>query len=35
MFIKRDCENPKRIYVWFFGRRLVFEGFKYVGWYKP
>lgn len=31
---KRSCENPNRVYIWFFGRRLIFEGGKYVGWYK-
>lgn len=32
---KRSCENPHRVYVCLFGRRYIFENWKYVGWYKP
>lgn len=24
-----------RKYIWFFGRRLIFEEGRYVGWYDP
>lgn len=33
--IKRSCENPNTVYVWFFGKRLIFRDGKYVGWYNP
>lgn len=38
--MKRSCEDPKRIYIPFFGYRLVFDlsyakGQRYVGWYRP
>lgn len=38
--IKRSCENNNRIYIPFFGIRLVFDldcamGRRYVGWYRP
>lgn len=28
-------ESPKRTYIWFFNRRLIFEEGRYVGWYHP
>lgn len=31
---KRSCENSNRSYISFFGRRIIFEDGKYVGWYK-
>ena len=31
---KRSCEKPERLYVCLFGRRFIFENWKYVGWYK-
>ena len=38
--IKRSCECPERIYIPFFGHRLVYDlsykfGRRYVGWYRP
>ena len=36
MFIfKKDCEHSNRFYICLFGRRFIFEDFKYVGWYRP
>lgn len=33
--IKRSCENKNTVYVWCFGKRLIFREGKYVGWYRP
>jgi hypothetical protein len=33
--IKRSCEDPARIYVELFGKRYIFEGLRYIGWYQP
>ena len=32
---KRSCEDPSTLYVWFFGRRLIFREGRYAGWYRP
>ena len=39
MKFKRSCEDSNRIYIPFFGVRLVFDlsyakGQRYVGWYR-
>ena len=33
--IKFSCEEPKKFYVCLFGKRYIFEGWKYVGKYDP
>ena len=33
--IKRSCEFPNRWYICLPGRRFIFEGLKYIGWYRP
>lgn len=38
MFIKKSEEDPNTIYVWFFGKRLIFrKNLKrpFCGWYDP
>ena len=32
---KRSCENPNRFYLCIFGKRFIFDGCSYVGWYDP
>ena len=32
---EHNNDSPKRTYIWFFGRRLIFEEGRYVGWYNP
>ena len=32
---KTSCEDSNRKYLCLFGRRFIFEGFKYIGWYRP
>lgn len=33
--IKRSCEDKNRWYLCLLDKRYIFEGLKYVGWYKP
>ena len=35
MLIKKDCEQQHRYYLCLFGKRFIFNKFKYEGWYKP
>ena len=32
---KKDCEHTNRFYICLWNKRLIFENFKYVGWYRP
>lgn len=33
--IKRSCEDSNTVYLCLFGKRYIFRGGRYMGWYKP